>query len=83
MLYVKKLYVPIQGRMVGNACMNETSDTWRTLPCGTTKAESARQGPSLTRLINDNTRMHYINYLFTSNNDNNNFLDVLHGRCRP
>ena len=39
--------------------MIETSDTWRKLP-----SEIARQGPGLTRRFNDNTKMHYIHYLF-------------------
>ena len=43
--------------------MGEASDTWQTLPGETAVVQIASQGPSLTRHINDNTRMLSTKYL--------------------
>ena len=50
-------------RKVGNAGMGEASDTWQTQQGETPVAEIACQGPSLTRQINENKRMHSTKYL--------------------
>jgi hypothetical protein len=52
---------------LGKTCISTTSDTWRTLPGETGEGESARQGPGFARLINVNTRMHYIIYFGITN----------------